>query len=430
MKITFTQLTESHFPLLLKWLEAEHVKTWWDQDVHWTNELISKKYADYVKGYKLVHGTPKSINPYIICVDEKPVGYIQLYNAYDFPRSKPLFGFQKNLGAFDIFIGDEKYLKQNIGSIAITKFFNLYAHQYSHIFVDPDAGNTAAIKCYEKAGFRRLPEQKDPSEIWMLWENKVVSVNNAEHFVWGDHCVGYWLKKGKSFTAIEETMPPGGLEVKHFHNITEQFFYVLNGMLYIEMDNHEHQLQNHQGLTIPSGVVHQVLNKSKESVRFLVISCPDSHGDRVNVEDEKPKSIGDNGLTFSDIPDLNFDDKIDKALYLECEKLTGIKTNFERVSVYLKQNKETVAGALCYIHGKILWCDSIYVEEPFQNKGFGHQLISELLEIASARDLREIQLNTYFPKALAFFKKCGFEEVAVVPNWKYDLTCYLMRKII
>ncbi|AKN85121.1 Hypothetical protein FNO222_0357 [Francisella orientalis] len=45
-----------------------------------------------------------------------------------------------------------------------------------------------------------------------------------EHFVWGNLCDGWWLKKGGNFTVIEEMMPPGGLEVKHFHNLTEQFF--------------------------------------------------------------------------------------------------------------------------------------------------------------------------------------------------------------
>lgn len=135
-------------------------------------------------------------------------------------------------------------------------------------------------------------------------------------------------------------------------------------------------------------------------------------------------------VAFSYASDSSFDEKISCALRRQCEDLTGIKTDFEQVNVYLKHNDINIAGAICYIHGEILWCDSIYVEETFQNKGFGRQLISKLFDIAITRNLREIQLNTYFPKAHMFFKKSGFEEVAVIPNWKYDLTCYLMRKII
>ncbi len=128
--------------------------------------------------------------------------------------------------------------------------------------------------------------------------------------------------------------------------------------------------------------------------------------------------------------DPDFEGKISKALRRECETLTGIKTDFQKISVYLKKDTEIIAGVIGYIQGKILWCDSIYVEDTFQNKGLGRQLISKLSDIAPTHHCREIQLNTYFPKALEFFKKCGFEEVAVVPNWKYGLTCYLLRKVI
>ena len=53
MAITFKPLNESHFPLLLKWLESPHVKKSWDQDVTYTIELVKEKYSSYVKGYKL-----------------------------------------------------------------------------------------------------------------------------------------------------------------------------------------------------------------------------------------------------------------------------------------------------------------------------------------------------------------------------------------
>jgi len=122
-------------------------------------------------------------------------------------------------------------------------------------------------------------------------KNKVVSIDNTEHFVWGNRCDGWWLKKSNGFTVIEETMPPGSLEEKHFHRITEQFFYVLEGTLCIEINNEEYQLQNNQGMAIPAKSIHQVFNKSKDPARFLVISCPDSHEDRVNLKDAKSDVI-------------------------------------------------------------------------------------------------------------------------------------------
>ena len=77
MKLTFIPLQESHFPLLLKWLEMPHVKAWWDQDVQWTSKLIKKKFETYVQGYKILKNIKKPMHSFIICKDEKEIGYIQ-----------------------------------------------------------------------------------------------------------------------------------------------------------------------------------------------------------------------------------------------------------------------------------------------------------------------------------------------------------------
>ncbi len=169
-KITFSPLKASHFSYMLKWLETPHVKKWWDQDIIYTMDLVKEKYGSYVDGYKQVNGSNRSIHAYIVNLEQEPVGYIQIYNANDFSRSKPLSGLPKNLGSIDLFIGEEKYLRQNIGSMSIEQFLNKHGTGYSHIFVDPDSNNTSAIKCYKKAGFYIYSKQQDTNETWMLKE--------------------------------------------------------------------------------------------------------------------------------------------------------------------------------------------------------------------------------------------------------------------
>jgi len=61
--------------------------------------------------------------------NQNPIGYIQIYNAYDFPRSKTLLGLPANLGAFDIFIGEESALQQGLGSKAIGKASKIHCNQ-------------------------------------------------------------------------------------------------------------------------------------------------------------------------------------------------------------------------------------------------------------------------------------------------------------
>ena len=168
MNPSFTTLSKDHFPLLLKWLNTIHVKKWWDQDVEWTSLKIHEKYESYVQGYKIEHGKKKTINAYIILYDNIPVGYIQIYNAYDFERSHPLANLHKKLAAFDIFIGEEAYLNQGIASKAIASLLYDYRNRYTHAFADPEIDNLAAIRTYEKAGFKRIHENYDTKEVWMI----------------------------------------------------------------------------------------------------------------------------------------------------------------------------------------------------------------------------------------------------------------------
>ena len=168
--ITFKSLSESHFPLLLAWLKQPHVKAWWDAEVTWTPALIQEKYGTYVKGYKVENGEAKKIDAYIIYTDEVPSGYIQIYNAYDFARSAPLIGLPESLAAFDIFIGEKEYLGKGFGSQALQLFLEtFYQHSYAYVFADPEIGNSGAIKAYEKAGFKKIRENGDIGDVWMLY---------------------------------------------------------------------------------------------------------------------------------------------------------------------------------------------------------------------------------------------------------------------
>ena len=69
----------------------------------------------------------------------------------------------KSLAAIDFFIGDINYLGQGLGA-KILEDFNYQG--YSNILVAPDINNIAAIKTYEKAGFKKIKEYSN--EIWML----------------------------------------------------------------------------------------------------------------------------------------------------------------------------------------------------------------------------------------------------------------------
>ena len=114
----------------------------------------------------------------------------------------------------------------------------------------------------------------------------VASTGSAGHYTWPSaispqSCDGWHLHRSTSLSVIEERMPPAAAEQRHLHQHSTQFFYVLAGELIIELDGKEHRLPPFTGLTVPAGTPHQVFNRGTADARFLAISQPSSHGDRI-----------------------------------------------------------------------------------------------------------------------------------------------------
>lgn len=110
------------------------------------------------------------------------------------------------------------------------------------------------------------------------------SRSNAEHYTWGEVCDGWLLVNESDRSIIEERMPPGSREVRHYHERASQFLFVLKGALTMEIDGEIVILDRHVGVTISPGTPHQARNESAEDVDFLVISTPTTRGDRTLAE--------------------------------------------------------------------------------------------------------------------------------------------------
>jgi mannose-6-phosphate isomerase-like protein (cupin superfamily) len=111
-------------------------------------------------------------------------------------------------------------------------------------------------------------------------EIRSISKESAEHYTWGNRCDGWHLVKAPELSIIQERMPGGAAEVRHFHHRAQQFFYVLAGEATMEVSGRSLTLTAGQGIWIPAGTPHQMKNDSGEDAHFLVISQPPSHGDR------------------------------------------------------------------------------------------------------------------------------------------------------
>ena len=113
---------------------------------------------------------------------------------------------------------------------------------------------------------------------------EIVSTENAEHYTWGGICDGWHLLKSSGLSVIQERVPPGGAEVRHYHERAHQFFFVLSGEATLEVEDKKVVLGPQQGLSIPPKVPHRLLNEAKQDVSFIVVSSPLSHGDRILID--------------------------------------------------------------------------------------------------------------------------------------------------
>ncbi len=109
-----------------------------------------------------------------------------------------------------------------------------------------------------------------------------VSRENAEHYRWGHECDAWYLVNDDQLSVIEEFMPPGSAEIRHHHTKAQQFFYIVSGEVLMEVEGKTMLLPAGSGIRVLPGTRHQIRNPSSSPVRFLVISQPRSHGDRVD----------------------------------------------------------------------------------------------------------------------------------------------------
>lgn len=109
-----------------------------------------------------------------------------------------------------------------------------------------------------------------------------VNRENAEHYRWGQDCDAWYLVKDGALSVIEELMPSGSAEIRHHHQHAQQFFFILAGEVLMEVEGKTTLVPAGSGIRVLPGMRHHVRNPSSTPARFLVISQPPSHGDRVD----------------------------------------------------------------------------------------------------------------------------------------------------
>lgn len=166
---TFKALTENDLSLLHDWFQKPHILAWYARGEHYSLNMIKEKYKPRIND--------STIPSFIIYLEEQPIGYIQLYEtSHHLPDgvrdyNHPLFQQHepKEVAGVDLFIADEKYLKQGYARSALKKFINEYVKgKLTLLVADPLKTNTHAIHFFESNGFKKLIHKQSTSENEIL----------------------------------------------------------------------------------------------------------------------------------------------------------------------------------------------------------------------------------------------------------------------
>jgi len=173
--ISFKKLVQEDLPLLLKWRNQDFVKEWFKPGTP-TMKEINEIYLPRIAGEKPTFC-------YIIYIDQISAGLIQTYQMDDYPEYKKAIGYKDNAVSIDLFIGNKNFLHKGYGKLIIAKFLKEIAFNkfgLKKCLIAPDPNNLAAIKAYEKVGFRHLQTVKNEEDGNIEYLMELVKTRNTK----------------------------------------------------------------------------------------------------------------------------------------------------------------------------------------------------------------------------------------------------------
>jgi RimJ/RimL family protein N-acetyltransferase len=159
-QIHFRPLELADLELMHRWLNGDFVARWWPG---WpTLEQVRAKYTPRITGEDPTRG-------FIIERDGNSIGFIQCYrDVADAPHFSSLLAEPERAAGIDLFIGERANAYRGLGPHIIYRFLRevVFAPPETSVcIIDPAQNNFAAIRAYEKTGFRRVGTVHAPGEL-------------------------------------------------------------------------------------------------------------------------------------------------------------------------------------------------------------------------------------------------------------------------
>ncbi len=165
-EINFRPVTLTDLPMLGEWMARPHWRQWWGDPVE---ELVFVR--DMIEGRD-------TTRPFFFELNGEAAGYIQAWyighhqNETWIADNPWLAELPSETVGVDLSIADAGNLSRGIGSAVLRAFAEmLWQEGHRIIIIDPDPDNHRAVRAYEKAGFRVMPQLfgKSGDSLIMQW---------------------------------------------------------------------------------------------------------------------------------------------------------------------------------------------------------------------------------------------------------------------
>lgn len=104
---------------------------------------------------------------------------------------------------------------------------------------------------------------------------------------------------------------------------------------------------------------------------------------------------------------------------------------YKEINLGLKDdNKQMFAGLNSALSWNWMEIDILWVDENHRGKGLGGGLLLEAENIARANNCSFIKLNTFSFQAPEFYKKYGYEVMAIIEDAPLGSTHYYFKKML
>jgi RimJ/RimL family protein N-acetyltransferase len=180
----FRPMKLDDLPLMHRWVNAPHVREWWDALP--TIEAVVAEYAPRILG-------KEPTRSFVVEAGSRPIGYTQSYRIADYQNYAQHLGCDECAAGVDLFVGEAEFLGQGSGSAFLREFLRtvVFADQWpTECLVGPEIENHRAIRSYQKAGFRywksvQIPCERAPEYVMKITRREFESTNKISRSIRG-----------------------------------------------------------------------------------------------------------------------------------------------------------------------------------------------------------------------------------------------------